>query len=472
MNSLWSGLSLVSILQARVRGHMPVDVTGISMDTRTLQPGDLFFAITGDTSDGHHYVRAAFEKGAAAAVIAQPHAERLAQAGPLYIVHDVLEALEALGRAARARSQAQIIGVTGSVGKTSTKEALRSVLGHFGQTHASLASYNNHWGVPLTLARLPLSSDFGVFEIGMNHAGEITQLVSMVQPHIAIITTVAPVHLAQFDSVDAIAAAKAEIFSGLVPGGIAIIHADIPQTPMLTDAAKAARAGEILTFGKSDLANARLDSIELRPTSSTVHATIRGRSVSYVLGAPGEHQAVNSLAVILAAECCGISLEHILPVMQTIRPETGRGSRLQLMLPQGKITVIDESYNANPASMRAALALLGQAQTGPRGRKIAVLGDMLELGEAGPALHAGLLEAVLEAKIDKVFCAGPLMRNLYKALPEALQGGYGETSADLAELLKYMLTSGDVMMIKGSNGSKMGAIIAAFKSTFSFENLS
>ena len=472
MNALWSGLSLISILRARVRGHMPVDVTGISIDTRTLQPGDLFFAITGDTSDGHHYVRAAFEKGAAAAVIAEHYTERLAEAGPLYIVPDVLEALEALGRAARNRSSAKIIAVTGSVGKTSTKEALRTILGHFGEVHASQASYNNHWGVPLTLARLPSSANFGVFEIGMNHAGEITPLVKMVAPQIAIVTTVAPVHLEHFGSIDAIAAAKAEIFNGLLPGGTAIIHADIEQANMLTEAAKAAHAGEILTFGKARTASARMDAIELHPDSSTITATIRGKKTSYVLGSPGEHLAINSLAVILAAEVCGINLDHIMPTMQTIKPAQGRGSRIHLLLPQGKITVIDESYNANPASMRAALALLGQSQPGLRGRKIAVLGDMLELGDQGPALHAELLQAVIDAKIDKVFCAGPLMRNLYGILPEALRGGYADRGSDLAEPLKYMLTTGDVMMIKGSNGSKMGTIIAAFKSTFSHENFS
>jgi len=472
MNLLWSGLSLVSALRARVRGHMPVDVTGVSIDTRSLQPGDLFFAIKGDASDGHDYVRAAFEQGAAAAVIAESHADALVDTGPLYIVRNVLDAMEALGRTARQRTSAQIIAVTGSVGKTSTKEALRTVLSRFGETHASPASYNNHWGVPLTLARMPQQTDFGVFEIGMSHAGEITPLVKMVQPHIAIITTVAPVHLAHFPSVTAIAAAKAEIFSGLVPGGIAIVHADIEQSAMLIEAAKAVGAGEILTFGKAQSADARLDSIEIRPDSSLITATIRGQTVSYEMGSPGEHLAINSLAVVLAAEACGIELEQILPEMQAIRPATGRGSRLHFMLPQGAITMIDESYNANPASMRAALALLGQSKPGPRGRKIAVLGDMLELGETGPNLHTQLLKSVLESKINKVFCGGPLMSNLYNALPEELRGAYAERGPDLAEPLKYMLTVGDVVMIKGSNGSKMGAIIDAFKTAFTPPHIS
>lgn len=464
--ALWSGLGLVAPLNARVLGQLPNDVGGISIDTRTLEAGDLFFAIKGDSIDGHDHVEAAFKKGAAAAVVSEENADRLKAFGTLYVVHDVLRALEQLGRAARARSTAKIIAVTGSVGKTSTKEALRTILSHFGPTHASAASYNNHWGVPLTLARLPREAKFGVFEIGMNHLGEITPLVAMVKPHIAIVTTVAPVHLAHFASVDEIAKAKAEIFSGVVEGGTAIIHADIPQTPKLLKAAKKAKVENILTFGLHEHADAHLDYIDLKEHSSSVTATVLGKTIRYELGSPGQHLAINSLAQVLAAEACGLDLDEVAKAMSDVRPAKGRGDRLEFTLPQGKITLIDESYNANPASMRAALALLGQSQPAAGGRRIAVLGDMLELGPKGDALHAELTEAVLDAHVDLVFAGGVQMKHLYDALPVAKLGAYAQSGPDLYEPLKYFLNAGDVVMVKGSNGSKMGKIVANFKAEF------
>ncbi len=463
---LWSGLGLVAPLNARVLGTLPSDVGGISIDTRTLDAGDLFFAIQGDIHDGHDHVEAAFKNGAAAAVVSEANADRLKSFGTLYIVHDVLRALEDLGRAARARSTAKIIAVTGSVGKTSTKEALRTVLGHFGQTHASAASYNNHWGVPLTLARMPVEAKFGVFEIGMNHAGEITPLVAMVQPHIAIITTVAPVHLEHFASVEDIAKAKAEIFTGVVEGGTAIFHGDITQSTMLLKAARKAKVHNILTFGLHEHADAHLDYIELKEHSSLVTANVLGKTIRYELGSPGQHLAINSLAQMLAAEACGLDLDAVAAAMGEVRPAKGRGDRLEFTLPQGKITLIDESYNANPASMRAALALLGQSEPAAGGRRIAVLGDMLELGAQGNSLHAGLLDAVLEANVDLVFAGGPQMRNLYDVLPVAKLGAYAANGPDLYEPLKYFLNAGDIVMVKGSNGSKMGKIIAGFKAEF------
>jgi UDP-N-acetylmuramoyl-tripeptide--D-alanyl-D-alanine ligase len=464
--ALWSGLGLVAPLQARVDGRLPVNVGGISIDTRTLLPGDLFFAILGDSSDGHDYVEAAFAKGAAAAVVAESRAASLRGFGPLYIVKDVLASLENLGRAARARSNAQIIAVTGSVGKTSFKEALRTVLGKFGETHASAASYNNHWGVPLSLARLPTSAHFGIFEIGMNHAGEIRPLVAMVQPHITVITTVAPVHLAQFESIDAIAAAKAEIFTGIVPGGTAILHADTPQSDFLIKAAREAGVEHVLTFGLSDSADAHLDYIELLPDSSLITATIHGQQIRYALGAPGQHLAINSLGLLLAAQASGVHVEDAAAALADVKPFTGRGARLKLQLPQGPIVLIDESYNANPASMRAAIALLGASQPAPGGRRIAVLGDMLELGAEGEQFHAELKDPLLAAHIDLVFCGGPLMKHLYDALPVALRGAYAASGPDLFEPLKYLLNANDVIMVKGSNGSRMGKIVAGFKSEF------
>ena len=306
---LWTGLGLVAPLRARVFGSVPRAVTGVSIDTRTLAEGDLFFAIKGDRSDGHDHVGKAFEAGAAAAVVDEAHAEQMAGKGPLYIVHDVLESMAELGRAARARTEARVVAVTGSVGKTSTKEALRLALTPAGAVHASAASYNNHWGVPLTLARMPKATRFLVSEIGMNHAGEITPLVAMVRPHIAIITTVAPVHLEFFPSVEAIADAKAEIFSGLEPGGVAIINRDSPHFERLDAAARQSPAGHISTFGAHEAADARLLDVASAATHSNVRARIVGREIEFRLGAPGRHLAENALAVLLAAHALGADLD-------------------------------------------------------------------------------------------------------------------------------------------------------------------
>jgi len=464
---LWTGLGLVAPLDARVSGAVPSAVYGISIDTRTLVQGDLFFAIAGVT-DGHDYVAAAFEKGAAASVVDEAHADKLAGLGTLYIVRDVLAALERLGVASRTRSSARIVAVTGSVGKTSTKEALRLVFTQNGPTHASVASYNNHWGVPLTLARMPKQSHFGVFEIGMNHAGEITPLVGMVLPHIAIVTNVAPVHLQYFDSVDAIADAKSEIFSGLMRGGIAIIHRDGAQFERLEGHAKNSPADQILTFGEHESADARLLNVSLEGDHSLVEASILGRQVSYRLGAPGKHLAVNSLAVLLAARSSGLSLDTAMASLAFFQAPSGRGERLTLEMPRGVFTVIDESYNANPTSMRAALALAGALPTREQGRHIAVLGDMLELGPDEASWHAGLAEDVLRNEIDLVFASGPLMKSLYEALPDAQRGGWREAASDLEPLVLEAVRPGDVIVIKGSNGSRMAKIVAALKQTYPF----
>ena len=392
--NLWSGLGLVAPLNARVSGRLPAGVNGISIDTRTLQDGDLFFANKGDNSDGHDYVAAAFEKGAAAAVVDEAHATELRDAGGLYVVHDTLEAMQSLGRAARARTKAAIAAVTGSVGKTSTKDALRHVLAAQGLTHASAASYNNHWGVPLTLCRMPKDSRFGVFEIGMNHAGEITPLVGMVRPQVAIITTIAPVHLEFFASIEAIAEAKAEIFSGLEKGGAAILNRDIPQFAQLRALALASPAGRLLTFGEGEDADARLEGVETVAEGSRVTARLFGEPLIFTIGAPGRHMAMNGLAVLLAVEALGGDIAQAARDLAGFTPPRGRGERRVLSLPFGDFILVDESYNANPTSMRAAIALLGETQAS--GRRIAVLGDMLELGPDGPALHAGLAEALEE----------------------------------------------------------------------------
>jgi UDP-N-acetylmuramoyl-tripeptide--D-alanyl-D-alanine ligase len=382
---------------------------------------------------------------------------------PLLVVDDVLEGLRDLARAARARLTGKVLAVTGSVGKTSTKEALRLVLSREGGTHASAASYNNHWGVPLSLARCPAETRFAVFELGMNHAGEIGPLSRLVQPDIAIVTTIAPVHLQYFASVDAIADAKAEIFEGLVEGGIAILNRDNAQFDRLANRALDARVSRVVSFGEEAGADARLVKCVLQPDFSTVQARILGDDVTYKLGAPGRHLVMNSLAVLAAAKLAGADLAMAALALADLQPASGRGTRITLAAPGGRALLIDESYNANPVSMAAAIALLGQAEPGPRGRRIAVLGDMLELGAQSGALHAGLAQPIVDHAVDLVFCAGPAMRNLWEALPSNRRGGYAHDSSALEPQVLDAVSGGDAIMIKGSFGSKMTPIVKALQ---------
>ena len=461
---LWTSLGLVAPLYARMNGLAAKPISGVSIDTRSLTPGDLFFAIKGESSDGHDYVADAFAKGASAAVVDEAHSEALFHAGPLYIVHDTFAALQSLGLTARARSSAAIAAVTGSVGKTSTKDALALVLSAQGLTHASAASYNNHLGVPLTLCRMPKDSRFGVFEIGMNHAGEITPLVEMVRPHVAIVTTIAPVHLEFFESIDDIADAKAEIFAGVEAGGAAVINLDVKQYPRLRKAAEDAGIERIFTFGSRKGADARFEDAVTIAEGTRVQARILGRRYTYTVGAPGRHMAMNSLAVLLAVEALGGNLDQAAADLSRFTPPTGRGERSFLRAPAGDFTLVDESYNANPASMRAALGLLRETQVG--GKRIAVLGDMLELGSQAPDLHADLAEAIAAADVDLVFAAGPLMKNLFDALPQRVRGAWAETSSEIEDALVSAIGAYDIVMVKGSNGARMGPVVAKLKSMF------
>ena len=469
MNYLWTGLGLIAPLGARLLGNVPAGVRNISIDSRSLEPGDLFFAIKGDRTDGHDYVAAAFERGAAAAVVDEAHADALKGLGNLYIVKDVLKSMEGLARAARARTRAAVIAVTGSVGKTSTKEALRCVLSAAGAAHASEKSFNNHWGVPLTLSRLPEDADFAVFEIGMNHAGEIAALVDMVRPHIAIVTNVAPVHLEHFADVEAIARAKAEIFGGLVEGGVAILNRDIDTFALLEEEARKHGCGHVLTFGETD-SDAQLADYEAKEASANILARVLGEEILYTLGALGRHLALNSLAVLLAARSVGLDIRNAAESLAGFAPPQGRGAREKLridaLFDSSDFLLIDESYNANPASMRAAIDLLGSAPVSGDGRRIAALGDMLELGSTGPALHAQLAEPLEKNRIDLVFAAGPLSRWLYDALPREQRGGWAPDAMGLESILANALRPGDALMVKGSNGSKMHTLVAALKSRF------
>jgi UDP-N-acetylmuramoyl-tripeptide--D-alanyl-D-alanine ligase len=463
---LWTSQAMTEAMHAAANGALPDGVIGLSIDSRTIQPGEAYFAIKGDVHDGHAFVAAALKAGATLAVVERAQRNNFAADAPLLVVDDVLEALRDLARASRARLKGQVIAVTGSVGKTSTKEALRRVLSPQGETHASAASFNNHWGVPLSLARCPASARFAVFEIGMNHAGEIEPLVRMVRPHISIITTVEPVHLEFFVGIEAIADAKAEIFAGVEPGGAAVLNRDNSQFARLKASAEKQGIARIVSFGSDATADSRLLDLSLHATSSAVHANILGRDVSYKVGTPGRHITMNSLAVLTAASLAGADLALAALAMSQVEAAAGRGGRRLLDLGSGDATLIDESYNANPASMAAAINVLGQATVGSRGRRIAVLGDMRELGPTGPSLHGGLAEAVKVSGIDLVYCCGPLMRNLWDALSAGKRGGYADSSADLESQVVAAVRAGDAIMIKGSLGSKMKVIVNALEKRF------
>jgi UDP-N-acetylmuramoyl-tripeptide--D-alanyl-D-alanine ligase len=468
---LWTADAMTAAMHAARAGALPPSIPGISIDTRTLRPGEAFFAIQGDSRDGHDFVAAALAAGAGFAVVANHKRANFPDGAPLLVVDDVLDGLRDLARAARARTQAGIVGVTGSVGKTSTKEALRLALGKDGETHASVASYNNHWGVPLSLARCPQDARYAVFEMGMNHAGEIEPLTRLVRPQVAIITTIAPVHLEFFASLEAIADAKAEIFLGIAPGGAAVINRDIPQFKRLAQSASDAGVARIVSFGEHAGAGARLLKCSLQPDGSTVEARILDTNVTYKLGAPGRHLVLNSLAVLAAVSLVGADLALAALALAELRPASGRGTRVTLEMPGGTALLIDESYNANPASMRAALALLGQAEMDGRGRRIAVLGDMLELGPGGAELHRELAASVPENGVDLVFCCGPLMRSLWEALPSNRRGGYAETSNALEPQVLSAIQPGDAVMVKGSLGSRMGPIVKTLQSRYRREAL-
>ncbi len=443
-------------------------ITGFSIDTRTLQPGDVFVALK-DQRDGHEFVTAAFQAGAAAAIVSNIYARKPGDGALLRSARDALHALEAIGAAARQRlaPSARVIAVTGSAGKTGTKEMLRACLSAVAPNavHASEKSYNNHWGVPLTLARMPADTEYAVFEIGMNHAGEIAPLTKMVQPHAAIVTTVEAVHLEHFGSVEEIADAKAEIFQGLVPGGAAIIKRDNPHFDRLRVRAEIESA-RVVSFGLA--AGAEVSAIAFLPSEdgSEVTARVRDKLVTFRLAIPGRHIAENALAVIAALDAAGADVEAAVAALATLAPPGGRGLRTRLSIAGGEVLLIDESYNANPASMRAALATLATVPRAKFPRRIAVLGDMLELGAEAAALHRGLKDAVDDAGVDLIFACGPHMKGLYDAAPSGMRGGYAETAGLLEVPLQAALRPGDAVMIKASNGTRLAPLVEALKARF------
>jgi|HubBroStandDraft_1064217.scaffolds.fasta_scaffold00015_73 UDP-N-acetylmuramoyl-tripeptide--D-alanyl-D-alanine ligase len=450
---LWSPQELSWAVHGEPRGTL-APAFGVSIDSRSLQKGDLFVALVGPTADGHRHVADALAKGAAAAIVAEIPSGLPADA-PLLEVDDTQAALERLGRAARKRSTARITAITGSVGKTSTKEMLSAVLAAQAPTHWSAASYNNQWGVPLSLARMPRTASFGVFELGMNHPGEIAALTRQVQPDLAIITTIEPAHLEFFPSIEAIADAKAEIFQGMTADGAALLNADNPQHERLEAAARAAGLSRIRLFGAGDRAAIRLIGWHHAPGGSEVEAVVEGAELTYRVSLAGAHMVMNSLAVLGAVCLLGANVAMAAETLGALQGLAGRGRQQRIAVGEGEAILIDESYNASPASMRAAFAVLAAAA----GRRIAVLGDMRELGEQGPALHAALAESLVAAGIDQVFSAGPLMRHLHDALPPSLQGGWAASATGLLPLLLETLQPGDIVSIKGSLGSRMADIV-------------
>ncbi|MBU6506124.1 MAG: UDP-N-acetylmuramoylalanyl-D-glutamyl-2,6-diaminopimelate--D-alanyl-D-alanine ligase [Alphaproteobacteria bacterium] len=430
---------------------------GVSIDSRSLLPGDLFVALKGPKYDAHEFVAAAINKGAAAAMVAKA---MTGAAKPLLVVADTQTGLEDLGRAARARTAAKIVGVTGSVGKTGTKEALRYAFERQGPTHASSGSLNNQWGVPLSLARMPRETAYGVFEMGMNHPGEIDALTRLVRPDVAVITTIEPAHLGFFPSVEAIADAKAEIFNGMDARGCAVLNRDNPYFDRLAAHAKAAGIGRIIDFGAHTGAAVHLIDCHLHASASAVTASVLGEIVDYCLALPGRHWVMNSLAVLAAVHAAGGDIGTAAAAMATLEPMAGRGLRRKIAVGGGDALLIDESYNASPASMRAAIAVLGSARPESGGRRIAVLGDMLELGANAARLHAELAEPLRDAGVDLIFTVGEAMRALYDALPARRRGAHAATAAEMAETVAHRLRNGDVVMVKGSYGSRMRDVIA------------
>jgi len=432
--------------------------TGVSIDTRSICAGDLFVALRGPNHDGHDFVAAALARGAAAAVVDRDIPD-LPMAAPLLRVADTLAGLAALGAAARERSSARVIAVTGSVGKTGTKEALRLALAAWGPAFASAGGLNNHWGAPLSLARMPTAAAYGIFELGMNHAGEIAVLTKLVRPHVAIITTIEPAHLGFFSSLEAIADAKAEIFLGLEPGGIAVLNRDNPHFDRLSAAAMRAGAADVIGFGTHPEATVRLLDCVLGPGGSTIEAALPGAVLRFALPVPGRHWVMNSLAVLAAVAAAGADPRRAAEALVELEALPGRGRRSELSWRGGTLTLIDESYNASPAAVDAALAVLGATPPADGGRRVAVLGDMLELGAASERLHRELAEPLAAAKVDRAFLVGEAVGVLYNALPKAMRGGLWPTADAAMPGLLCFLRSGDVVTVKGSRGVGLGRIV-------------
>lgn len=461
MTILWTNKSAAEATGGKAQGNWQAG--GVSIDSRTVKPGDLFVAIRGENFDGHDYVDAALKNGAAAVVVS----ENVAADVPAVIVSDTMKALEALGIYARARSVASVVGVTGSVGKTSAKEMLRIALSAHGETYATKGNLNNHIGTPLNLANLPTHTPFAIFEMGMNHAGEISALTRMVQPHVAAITNVEAVHMEFFDSLEAIAEAKAEIFEGLVMGGTAVLNHDNALYPQLVTRAKAQGITRIITFGEHAKADCRLLDYGAGESGCAIEASIYGEHYDYTLGAVGRHWAITSLLVLAVMHALELDIETTIDALAEFSELPGRGAIMSVPVQGGEALLIDDSYNASPAAMRAAFSKTAEVWkgSGGQGRKLAALGNMLELGATGPSLHAGLAADLTKHGFDRVFTAGDLMKHLHDALPAKLRAGHVSKASELLSIIQKELRAGDVLLVKGSHGSKMYELAGALQST-------
>ena len=464
---LWTGQDMADAMDARPVRSLPERIEGISIDSRTVKPGDAFFAIKGDRVDGHDYATKAAGAGAALLVVSE---DKLAAMGrltvPLLVVSDVLEAMRKLARASRARSKARIVAVTGSAGKTTTKDALAHMLSRQGETHASAASFNNHWGVPLTLARMPATTRFGVFEIGMNHHGEITPLVKLVRPHVSVITLIAAAHLGHFKDLDDIAKAKAEIFAGLVNGGTALLNGDDPRFELLSDHARAYGVTNIGGYGEASGLDVHLLAHTLMHNGSTIKASVYGLEVAAKIGMPGRHVVQNMLGALGVAKLLGADVQEAAKSLSDLNPSPGRGEHFRLAMTKGTLTLIDESYNANPASMKAALETMRNIPVKGKGRRIAVLGDMLEMGAFAAEQHAGLADLVMANAVDEVYLFGPEMRALADALAAAeapMPVRHFTNLEDLSTALGSTLHGGDVVTVKASNGTGLGRLVTKLR---------
>ena len=467
MTALWASADAAAATGGRTTTDW--QATSVSIDTRTLQPGDLFVALT-DLRDGHDFVAAALAKGAAAALVSRvPHG--VSPDAPLLIVDDVLAGLERLGIAGRKRTRAKVIGVTGSVGKTSTKEMLRVMLAGQGRVHAAEASYNNHWGVPLTLARMPVDTDFAVIEIGMNHPGEIAPLARMAGLDVAMITTVGAAHLEAFDNIAGIASEKAAIFDGLRPGGVAIVPSDLDVSPILL-AHAATTAAKVLTFGADASATYRLIRVQICDAATVVQATRYGQPMLFKVSTPGRHFAANGLAALAVADALNLDPMTASADLGHWAPPPGRGTRERITLDiveETAFDLIDDAFNANPTSMAAALDVLiaarpedGVGRVG-RGRRIAILGDMLELGPTEDALHRAIADHPGLDAISTIHCVGPRMKALWHALPRTMRGEWVQTAPELAARARALIDAGDILLVKGSKGIKVSLVVDALR---------
>jgi len=456
VSALWTSDEVARALGAAIA--TPFEANGVTFDSRAVGKGDLFFALKGETTDGHGFVPEAMKRGAAAAVVSRDVENA---GGTLIRVPDTMKALVDLGHAARRRSKARIASVTGSVGKTSTKDALRVMLSAQAPTSASAASFNNHVGVPISLARLPREARYGVFEIGMNHPGEIEPLARQVEAHVGVVTNVGPAHIGFMGSEEAIADEKACLFAGMAQGAVAVLNRDGKHYERLAGHARRFGVSRIVGFGRGETAEARLVSCSLQDSGSDVVALIHGRRIEYRLGAAGEHWVLNSIAALAVVEALGADVEQAAASLAGVAASPGRGARRFLKFGAGTVELLDESYNANPMSVRAMLAILARTEPAKGGRRLLALGDMRELGEGADAFHAGLADAVAASGATQVFLCGPHMEALWRKLEPAQRSVHRPDSMALAGEVAAALRAGDVIAVKGSLGSKMKHVVDA-----------